>query len=478
MTPFLVAMVLASLWLAGAPSPVPDLRLSAAVVARPGTSVGLRAWLVDEDDEGHTVIAAPEVSVELRNAAGLTLETTRLSRSLVQGREGQLRVPDGLDEVLSLVALARIDGRDVSVERKLYVREGIDSRLPKGRSVNGFQAYELGPLRLASERHPIEVLDPRVEEGACVPGLRCWLLVWVGGDSLRVGLRGLAGVRASSESLEPSNGFVRFPLTPMGSEARVEVELFSADGSLLGAREVRLPLVPGGIVARTTEDDGRRRLGWEQLAGPEPVLVDAFQGGRWMQAFSLSPDDPYLEALGPGVWRLQVRADLFSDNTAGVTYVVVSDPDGAAPVRLAVDALMADASRDGLDPLALALSQDAETPLSPNLRRALFAVPSFDVISVGGGTSARVGEDERLEAEQELRRWQAAAVILLIGLIVSIVLLRVDRRAQARARQLLDSLGDETTAASVAAAPGRGLWAFVLLVFVLMALLALSKRWF
>jgi len=92
--------------------------------------------------------------------------------------------------------------------------------------------------------------------------------------------------------------------------------------------------------------------------------------------------------------------------------------------------------------------------------------------------SSRIGVDEKLGQEQELRRWQAAAVILLIGLMVSMVLLRVEVVGRARARQLLDALGDGTPPPRQSASPGRGLWAFVLLVFVLMAVLALSKRWF
>ncbi len=92
--------------------------------------------------------------------------------------------------------------------------------------------------------------------------------------------------------------------------------------------------------------------------------------------------------------------------------------------------------------------------------------------------SSRTGVDQALELEQELRRWQAAAVIFLIGLIVSMVLLRGELVAQARARQLLDELGDGASPAVRAPSSGRGLWAFVLLIFVLMAVLALSKRWF
>jgi hypothetical protein len=479
MSPLIVAAILAALWMAGAPPVIPDLRLSAPLVARPGTTIGVRAWQVDQDTDGYTVILAPAVAVELRNAAGMVLAKTDLTESLVQGVEGHVQVRGGLDGVLSLVALAEIDGRSVSVERALYVRESIESRLPKGRAVNAFQGYELGPIRAGHSRRAVGVLDPRVEEGACVPELRCWLSVWVGAEAVAVRVRPLAGVRTGSRSVEPSNGFARFPLVVAGNEGRVEVEALGPDGVVVAAREVRLPVVPGGIVARASVTDGAIELEWEQLGGRDPVLVDVFEGRRWMHALSLSPDAPHFPVLGPGVWRLQVRADLFSDNTAGVAHVVVADPDGPGPARHAATAVLAEADREGLDPLAVAIIDgDAPRPGTEDLLRALFAVPSFDVVAVGAGTSARVGTDEALDGEQELRRWQAAAAILLIGLMVSMVLLRVELVAQARARQLLDELGDEAATPRRTASPGRGLWAFVLLVFVLMAVLALSKGWF
>ena len=479
LSPVVVASILAALWMAGAPPVVPDLRLSAPVVARPGTTIGLRAWQVDQDDDGYTIIVAPPVEVELRNAAGMVLAKTKLRKSLVQGREGHLQVPDGLDDVLSLVALAEIDGRSVSVERALYVRESIESRLPTGRAVNAFQAYELGVIRPTGSSRATPVLDPRVEEGACVPDLRCWLSVWVGDQEVVVRVRSLAGVRVPSSAVRPSNGFARVPLLVAGSEGRVEVEVLGRDGAVVAAREVRLPVVPGGIVARASATDGRIEVEWEQLGGREAVLVDVFQGRRWVRALSLSPGDAHFAALGPGVWRLQVRADLLSDNTAGVSYVVVADPMGPGRARQAADAVLVDADREGLDPLAVAILDGAfQREDNEDLLRALFAIPSFDVVAIGPGVSARFGVDETLEDDQELRRWQAAAAILLIGLMVSMVLLRVELIAQARARQLLDAFGDEAPPPRRSASSGRGLWAFVLLVFVLMAVLALSKRWF
>lgn len=475
MSPLLVALILAALWMAGSPPTTPDLRLSAPLAARPATTIGVRAWQVDQDADGYTAIVAPAVRVELRNATGMVLSKSELAKSLVQGVEGQVQIPSGLEGVVSLVAIAEIDGKPITTEREIYVQHSIEPRSLEGREVNAFQNYELGPIRAAAPTHAI-TLDPRIEEGACVPDLGCWLSVWVGTRAAAVRVRPVAGVLADLRPIAPSNGFARFPLVVAGSEARVEVETFDEDGRLIGAREVRLPVVPGGITARASAANGVVELSWEQLGGRAPVLVDVFEGRRWVDASSLSPEAPRLR-LGPGVWRLQLRADLFSDNTAGVAYAVVIDPGGAGRAEQAAAAILAEAEREGLDPLAVAVVDGDAPEGTEDLLRALFAVPSFDVISTGPGTTSRIGVDEALQRQQEFRRWQAAAAILLIGLMVSMVLLRVELVAQARARQLLDGLVDGATPPRAASA-GRGLWAFVLLVFVLMAVLALSKRWF
>ena len=102
-------------------------------------------------------------------------------------------------------------------------------------------------------------------------------------------------------------------------------------------------VISGGIVARASAPQGQLAIEWEQLGGPRPVLVDVFEGRRWVRAFSSSAEDSDFPVLGPGVWRLQVRSDLFSDNTAGVSYVVVEDPDGPGRLRQAADAVLAEA---------------------------------------------------------------------------------------------------------------------------------------
>lgn len=273
--------------------------------------------------------------------------------------------------------------------------------------------------------------------------------------------------------------FARFPIVVAGHEGRIEVQALGPSREVLASREVRLPVIPGGIVARVSYVDGEMRLEWEQLGDSRPVLVDVFQGSRWVRALSLDPSEPSLPPLGPGVWRLQARADLASDNTAGVAYAVVAGDGGPGVAELAAQTVVGDAARDGLDPLALAILDGLLPEASAHSAvRALFAVPSFDVVSVGAGMSSRVGVDAALERDQARRRWVAAIAILLIGVVVSLVLFRVEVMSQARARELLDGLGDSPSTLRSGASSGRGLWAFVLFVFVMIAVLALSKGWF
>jgi hypothetical protein len=472
----LVSLILAALWLAGAPPEVPDLRFSAPVVARPGTSIGLRAWQIARDEDGVPAVVAPTVAVELRNGAGLTIATTTLSQSRGQGVEGSLEVPRDLHGEHSLVATAEIDGSEVSVARALHVREAIDSRRKKGRSVNAFQVYELGPLRIVDRALAPSVLDARVEEGACVPDLRCTLIVWVGKWQGRIRVRSLAGVRSESPVVEAVGGFARLDVLVRGQEGRVAIEALGDGATPVAAREVRLPLVSGGLVARASQEGRGIRLDWDAIGGTQPVLVDVFADHRWTRATSLSQAEPTLEPLPPGVWRLQVRPDLFSSNTAAVAFVVVPGSDDHDRLRPAAEAVMADAEQQGLDPLAMAILDGSFAGAADGALRALFAVPAFDVVETGPGVSSRIGIDEARSRAQDTRRWWAAGVILIVGFIVSMVLLRVELVAQARARRLLVDLGEGAPPAR--AAFGRGLWAFVLLVFVLMAVLALSKRWF
>lgn len=473
----MAAFLLAALWIAGSPAPTPDLRLSAPVVAQPGSTIGVRAWRFVDEEDGLTV-RAPEVHVELRSEAGLLLSSATLHRSRVQGAEGHLSIAAELDGELSLIARASIEGQEVSVRRTLFVRPGIESKRPSGRTVNDFQVYVLGPLRIEQPEPAPATLDPRIEEGTCVPDLPCSMIVWAPGFEGRVRVRSLAGLRVSESPVPIVDELARVSVTVVGAEGRARVEAIDGRSVVRAAREVRLPVVPGGLAVTGRTDGARLRLAWSSLRGRHPVLVDVFDGHRWVDARSLSPDDPVLPLPGPGVWRVQVRFDLFSDNTAGVVHAVVPPPNGQSPARMAAEAVLARADENGLDPLAMRVVEDSSVTWGEDALRAMLAVPSFDVVSTGTGTSSTAGVHEAQASAQEARRWSVAAAILLLGVVVSLILGRMEKGARAGARELLENLDGSEVDRPSAPAFGRGLPVFVLFVFVMMAILALSKRWF
>ena len=417
--------------------------------------------------------------VEVRDGDGTLLSATTLASSLVEGVEGEGSIPPDVEGTVSFVATADVDGDAVSVVYGATVEpEEVLRRYQPVRETSPFQIYEVGPLEVHDSTRAPEELDPRIEEGACVPELECWLSVWVGDQPATVRIAAVTGVRVETPRLGPMRGFVRFPLVVVGNEATMKVEAIASDGQVLASRQVRLPIVPGAITARASYDHERVRLQWEQLGGAAPILVDVYRTNLWSYASSVSPEDPVLPIdLPPGVWRLQLRADLFSTNTAGVAHVVIPSDDGVPALEMAARAVLADGERDGLDPLAMAIV-DGKVPeaQAADAIRALFGPRNFGVVSLAG-VASRVEADPR-RGRRERLRWTAAAAIVAIGLVVSLAMRRLERSAQTAAPHALESFDDSEPAPASAPSLERWLWAFVLLVYALVASLALSKGWF
>ena len=284
--------------------------------------------------------------------------------------------------------LPRSTGKSVSVTRALYVRESIDSRLPTGRyshRVSGVRARTDSRVGFEARRRAARPSrrGGRLRSRA---SLRAFRLGW--------------RRRTSGSGCDPDRRCAEQPRAPCGPRAASRVFRLSSqepraespskrstvDGAVLAAREVRLPLVSGGIVARAPARRPHPTWTGSSSQSCAPSSSTSFEDRRWVQAHSLSPDAPYLPAPGPGVWRLQIRADLFSDNTAGVSSFVVDDPARPDRARAAATAVLEDADRRGLDPLALAVLDGALPGASgDDAIRALFAVPNFDVVAVGSG---------------------------------------------------------------------------------------------
>ena len=472
--PSVVAAILAVLWLSEGPDPTVGFSLTGPSLVAPGTTVGLRAWHLTDHD-----IDAPPTIVELWDGSGGLISTTTLTTSLVQGLEGEVSLPEDFEGTAFLMARTEIEGNDVSVKYGVSVEsdDALGAYQP-GRETSPFQVYELGPLRVADSAGAPQQLDPRIEGGACVPELQCWLSVWVGEEVTRVRVVSIAGVRFEKTHLGPAKGFLRFPLVVVGNEARIEVQALGERDRVVASREVRLPVVPGGINARASVDRGRVRVEWDELGGSGAALVDVYRGNQWSYAFSVTPAEPWLPVpLDPGVWRLQVRGDLFSTNTTGVSHVVISDDSSDTALEVAARAVLADAQREGLDPIAMAIV-DGQVPSdqTQDAIRALFGPRNFGVVSLATVVSHL--ESDSGSSRRGILRWIAAAIILAIGVLVSLALLRLELLAQARAQQLLESFEDAEPLPEPAPSLERWLWVFVFLVFALIATLALSKGWF
>ncbi len=472
--PAVVAGILAALWLSEPPDSGIGFSLTGPSVVAPGTKAALRAWHLTDHQ-----VDAPPTTVELRDGSGALISTTKMARSVAQGLEGEVPLPSDIEGTAFFVARTEIDGEAVSVRYGVSVEpdEALRDYQPV-RETSPFQVYELGPMRVVDpEAAPLQ-LDPRIEGGACVPELRCWLSVWVGEKPTRVRVDSIAGVRLEQKEIGPARGFLRFPLVVVGNEARIEVQALGRRDRVVTSRQVRLPVVPGGISARASVDGGQVRVEWDQLGGRGPVLVDAYRDNQWTYAFSVTPSEPWLPAsLEPGVWRLQLRADLFSTNTAGVTHLLIPDGSTGTELQLAARAVLADAQREGLDPIAMAIVDGGiPSDQTRDAINALFGPRNFGVVSLA--TVVSHAESESGSARRRIARWVAAATILTIGLLVSLALLRLELHAQAGARDLLEGFEDADPPPEPAPSLERWLWAFVFLVFALIAALALSKGWF
>jgi len=224
-------VILAALWLTESPDPAVGFSLAGPTAVSPGKYAALRTWHLTEDGVG-----APATTVELRDAYGTHLSTTTLERSRVAGSEGEAGVPADAIGTVSFTARADIEGASAAVTYTVSVdRDDALEDVPPGRETSPFHVYELGPLIVLRPKSAPPELDPRIEGGACVPELPCWLSIWVGNRRSHLRLRPLTGVRV--ESLDHRGaGFVRVPLLVVGNEARLEVQALDGAPGVWSAR--------------------------------------------------------------------------------------------------------------------------------------------------------------------------------------------------------------------------------------------------
>lgn len=455
--PVAVGIVFLAVLLAERADPRGDLQLIAPAAARPGDSVALRAFHFRDSQrpEGPELLSAPG-RLELRSDEGVIAEA-RLEPSAALGLEAVLEVPEDAAGLLQLRAEAPLDHERISrVLTSLRVTEEPAPMQPRGRLAVPLQRYAAFPLRPEGEGPAPAHLMLRVIGGACVPEVRCDLLVLVGQPAAEVTIEPSAMVTPGAPSPAGATaGIVHLPVVTHGPEAEIELVARRA-GAVVARRAFRLPVALGSLALRLpgdtpfasalTEAPADLSLGFDGAEQGRPVIVDAFRHGVWARTGSIRAEavrgegvDLPFAPLGPGIWRLQARTDPFSSDSAATRMVYVRHGRESPADALTAVAREAGEVQDPLVEAVLALDGDPRAGAA-----FLFALQETDLVpqplAMSGQMQAATGLDER----RVTLRWVAALALVLAGLLVAVGVLRRGLAAGVQARGILAAAGDET----------------------------------
>jgi hypothetical protein len=399
----------------------------------PGARVPVRAFVFEdiESDTGARLGRLP-VEVQIIDRRGVIRGRTRLRRSIAGGSEGELELPDDLTGWIGVRAIARAGGEIVATsEASIHARRdppAIDL-IPRGGRTE-LATFALGPIT-ASGAAP-SPFDVRVAGGACVPESRCDLLVHVGDPAASITIAPSAAVTVEGTSA-PTSEIARLPVVVRGGEASVEL-VASRDAQEVARRALRIPIAlatPALHIERRVGTSRRPRMRIEVLGARDGIIVDAYRDGRWRHTGTVRPSDreitlPY--DLEPGLWRLQVRTDLFSAQRSAVRLVVVHEPGTSSDQ---------------------AIRELGDAPGGPDDRLAWLSAQTEDTFMPLPEAVSGYAEDiGRLEARQRVLRSAAGGALLLGILIAAILFLRRGVDAAQVAQRVMAATGDPELASS------------------------------
>jgi len=338
------------------------------------------------------------------------------------------------------------------VEAPVTVSPDPEPAEPAGRLSLPLQRFRVFPVHAEAGAQPPSLLEPRVVGGACVPEVRCDLLVLVGEPAATVSVEPSGAVTPQDAGAEPTSGLVHLPVVTHGPDAQVEL-VARRDGELVARRSVRLPvalasskLAFGGdgldVVQRAPATPGLHVAGLEDERG---VIVDAWRDGVWERTGSVPPGEvadgfpvPF-EPLTPGLWRIQARTDPFSADSAATRLLHVTEPGRSA--RASFDALVGRARSEWQDPLADDVAAHVD---DPEMGAAfLLAAPELDLIPQPIAVSGQLQQATGLDDRRVRIRWAGALAVLLAGIVVAVLVWRRGVRAGSQARAILTAAGDE-----------------------------------
>lgn len=386
-------------------------------------------------------LASAPVGLTLRGPDGEVLAEATLAASPAGGADGAIRIPEDAPRRVALRAVARVEGRGVATATRSF-ELGRGERVAElgARTAHAMQHFELGDVEVVGDAVPPSRFAVRVVGGACVPETTCEVLVWVGDPRAAIRVAPAASIAIEASHDEETSGLARVALTVHGPEARVMLEALR--GSVVVARRsVRLPIAfaTPGLTIDDRIGDENAVLSVTALGDRPGVIVDAYRRGVWRRTGSVeltgAPFALPFEALGSGVWRLQVRTGPFS-----------SAPSASRFVAVGIDA---DEAVARLQRLA-GEHEGAEVPAGPDELRLAWAAAALETEhrELPAAVRGLEADHEALVSRRRTLRIAALVAIVLGLIVVIVVFLRRGVDAALEAQRVMEATGDPELASA------------------------------
>jgi hypothetical protein len=282
------------------------------------------------------VLLQEAVAVKIVTARGELASSLKPAAKGLLDLEANVALPTTLHagDWIQLHARANDEKPPLEVYAHVQVSEQPDSQIPQGRAVRALQQFAPGPIQAEPAAIAPDALAVSVRGGACVPEQPCRLAVLVGSPKATLHVQSNSTLTASASAARASaetDGVVILDVTTHGPEAELWL-IAERAGQRVARRAVRLPIAMAALSAEPSARvvGSSRELLLHSPAASGGCIIDAFQDGRWRETGSLAtcekPSHLPFE-LAQGLWRLQLRRDAFSEQTAGVATIYVRGAD-------------------------------------------------------------------------------------------------------------------------------------------------------
>ena len=378
--------------------------------------------------DGPSLLHEP-IAVKLVSAQGERASTLQPAPKGLLDLEANIALPElRAGDWIQLHARANDEKPPLEVYAHVQVRERLESQVPQGRAVRALQQFSPGPIQAESGAIAPDALAVRVRGGACVPEQPCRLAVSVGSPKAALHVQSNSTLTASAAALRASSetdGVVIFDVTTHGPEAELWLVAERA-GQRVARRAVRLPIAMGAFSAALSERvvQSSRELTLHSPAASSGCIVDAFQNGRWRETGSLAncekPNQLPFE-LGPGLWRLQLRRDAFSEQTAGVATVYVRGAhEPSEQIALAFARAAQQLAPD--DRFVRECLTQPQQCSDPNAIEYLAASADIGLLALPRPVTSYAARLESAREQAARMRWLALAALFLgaLGLVLSV----------------------------------------------------------